>query len=59
MPDIPEPTSPALTRGFYVRAGNVVNATLGLLGKPEISVKDEIPEPVPHDVPGSWFKGPF
>ena len=59
MPDIPEPTSPALTKGFYVRAGDVVNAALGLLGKPNISVNDEIPEPVPHDVPGSWFKGPF
>ena len=59
MPDIPEPTSPALTKGFYVRAGDVVNAALGLLGKPNTSVNDEIPEPVPHDVPGSWFKGPF
>jgi len=59
MPDIPEPTSPALTKGFYVRAGDVVNAALGLLGKSNISVDDEMPEPVPHDVPGSWFKGPF
>jgi len=59
MPDIPEPTSPALTKGFYVRAGDVVNAALGLLCKPNVSVIDEIPEPVPHDVPGSWFKGPF
>jgi pyruvate/2-oxoglutarate/acetoin dehydrogenase E1 component len=59
MPDMPEPTSPALTRGFYVRAGHVVNAALAILEQPAIDIEVEIPEPVPHDVPGSWFKGPF
>ncbi len=59
MPDMPEPTSPALTRGFYVRAGQVVNAVLNLLGHPAIDITAEIPEPEPHDVPGAWFKGPF
>lgn len=59
MPDMPEPTSPALTRGFYIRAGQVVNAVLDMLGKRAIQIETEIPEPQPHDVPGSWFKGPF
>ena len=59
MPDIPEPTSPALTKGFYVRSGDVVNAALDLLGKPRVDIEVELPEPQPHDVPGSWFKGPF
>lgn len=59
MPDMPEPTSPALTRGFYVRAGRVVDAALDMLGQPAIDIEAEIPEPQSHDVPGSWFKGPF
>ncbi len=59
MPDMPEPTSPALTRGFYVRAGQVVNAVLDMLSQHAIDIEAEIPEPQPHDVPGSWFKGPF
>ena len=59
MPDMPEPTSPALTRGFYVRAGQIVNTVLGMLGRPMIDIEVELKEPIPHDVPGSWFKGPF
>ena len=59
MPDTPEPTSPALTRGFYVRSGNIVNAVLQSLGCALIDVETEMPEPSPHDVPGNWFTGPF
>ena len=59
MPDVSEPTSPALTRGFYVRSGNIVNAVLEMLGKPLIDIDLDLPEPMPHDVPGAWFKGPF
>jgi len=59
MPDTPEPTSPALTRGFYVRSGNIVNAVLQGLGRTLIDVETEMPEPSPHDVPGNWFTGPF
>jgi pyruvate/2-oxoglutarate/acetoin dehydrogenase E1 component len=59
MPDIPEPTSPALTRGFYVRAGNVAETLLQMLGRPASPATDLIPEPSPHDVPGAWFTGPF
>lgn len=59
MPDIPEPTSPALTRGFYIRAGDIVNEVLQMLGRKTIDLENDLAEPVPHDVPGQWFKGPF
>ncbi|OGT12477.1 MAG: acetoin dehydrogenase [Gallionellales bacterium RIFCSPHIGHO2_02_FULL_57_16] len=59
MPDVPEPTSPALTRGFYVRAADIATKALEMLGKDTNTVKADLPEPVPHDVPGEWFKGPF
>lgn len=59
MPDIPEPTSPALTRGFYVHAGKIVNEVLKMLNKPLIDIDRDLPEATPHDVPGTWFKGPF
>ncbi len=59
MPDVPEPTSPALTRGFYTRAGDIAAAALETLDLPTGDVREALPEPTPHDVPGNWFKGPF
>jgi pyruvate dehydrogenase E1 component beta subunit len=59
MPDIPEPTSPALTKGFYVRASDIVIEVLKMLNKDFSNVKNDLPEPIPHDIPGDWFKGPF
>jgi pyruvate/2-oxoglutarate/acetoin dehydrogenase E1 component len=59
MPDVPEPTSPALTRGFYIRAGDIAETALGMVGKAADDVRAALPEPTPHDVPGTWFKGPF
>lgn len=59
MPDIPEPTSIALTKGFYVRAADIAIKALSMMGKGFDSVHAELPEQVPHDVPGDWFKGPF
>lgn len=59
MPDVPEPTSVALTRGFYVRAGDVAGRVLDMLGMEAGDVNECLPEPVPHDVPGTWFTGPF
>lgn len=59
MPDVPEPTSPALTRGFYVRAADISSKALEMMGRDSSTVKADLPEPVPHDVPGEWFKGPF
>ena len=59
MPDLPEPTSPALTRGFYPRAGDIAAAALEMLGRDGAVARAALPEPEPHDVPGEWFRGPF
>lgn len=59
MPDVPEPTSFALTKGFYVRASDIATKVLLMMGRQALNVKQDLPEPTPHDVPGSWFKGPF
>ena len=59
MPDVSEPTSPALTKGFYVRAADIATKVLEMMGKDVQTVKADLPEPIPHDVPGDWFKGPF
>jgi pyruvate dehydrogenase E1 component beta subunit len=59
MPDVPEPTSPALTKGFYVRAADIASKAMEMLGQPSEDIRNSLPEPAPHDVPGEWFKGPF
>ena len=59
MPDIPEPTSPALTKGFYVRAADISIKVLNMMDKDTSAVIANLPEPIPHDIPGEWFKGPF
>jgi pyruvate/2-oxoglutarate/acetoin dehydrogenase E1 component len=59
MPDVPEPTSPALTKGFYIRAADVAEKVMGMLGKDTGQVRKDLTEPRPHDIPGKWFTGPF
>lgn len=59
MPDIPEPTSPALTRGFYPRAGTIAAKVMESMGRSSGPAVQALPEPMPHDVPGAWFSGPF
>lgn len=59
MPDVPEPTSYALTKGFYVRAADIAKKIMEMLGKDFSEVSNTLVEPTPHDVPGNWFKGPF
>ena len=59
MPDMPEPTSFALTRGFYIRASDIAKEVLNILDVKGIDPYHDIPEPEPHDVPGKWFQGPF
>lgn len=58
LPDAPTPTSPALTRGFYPGAADVVRAAAEMLGRRFDASELEGPG-LPHDVPGAWFKGPF
>ena len=59
MPDVPEPTSPALTKNFYIRAGDIAVKVMEMLNRATNKIKKDLPEPIPHDVPGEWFKGPF
>ncbi len=59
MPDVPEPTSFGLTKGFYIRAGDIAAKCLEMLNQNKGNLLDDLPEPTPHDIPGDWFKGPF
>ena len=60
MPDVPEPTSFGLTRGFYIGAKDIVMETLNQLKENYNKLSlEELDEPELHDVPGEWFKGPF
>jgi pyruvate dehydrogenase E1 component beta subunit len=59
LPDFPAPTSLTLTREFYKRAEDIIDAvskmmTRNLCGKKLIDRGD-----IPHDVPDKSFKGPF
>jgi len=58
MPDVPEPTSFALTKGFYITAADIATKVLEMLGKND-QIKVDLSEPIPHDIPGNWFKGPL
>lgn len=59
LPDLPTPTSHALTKGFYPRAEDIVAEVGHMLGR-HINDTDLIDRRnVPHDVPGDWFTGPF
>ena len=59
MPDIPESTSPALTKGYHVRAEQVAQAIVELTGKKAETQSLVDQRKHPHDVPGDWFSGPF
>ena len=59
QPDIPEPTSLALTRGFHVDAQRIAQAALQSVGRPVPAVIGALQSIDPHDVPGPWFSGPF
>ena len=58
LPDVPTPTSPALTKGFYPDAVIIATQISKMLN---VNVNcDELSDTTtPHDVPGDWFKGPF
>lgn len=59
MPDVPEPTSVALTKNFYIRANNIINKVTEILELDENTFDEKFEEPKFHDIPGEWFKGPF
>ena len=59
MPDVPEPTSFGLTKNFFIRAIDIAEQAMNILGKDGKKARFSLKDPVPHDVPGSWFTGPF
>lgn len=60
MPDVPEPTSPALTENFYVRAKNIAQKAMEMMEHQNmVELLNNMPNPNQHDIPGDWFKGPF
>ena len=59
MPDVPEPTSYGLTKGFYIGAKDIVEKCFDLMNKSYQDLDKDLPENKPHDIPGEWFKGPI
>jgi len=58
-PDLPEPTSSALTHDFHVGAADIAKAVLQVLGNAVPADLSMLKPHDPHDVPGPWFAGPF
>ena len=56
-PDIPEPTSYGLTKFYYNNSNEILNKILKIFNKK--MNKQKIKEKIHHDIPGTWFKGPF
>jgi len=59
QPDIPEPTSFGLTQNFHIRSKEIIMKVMEMLNTDRQEVERKYEDPLPHDVPGSWFKGPF
>lgn len=59
LPDFPTPTSKSLTKGFYKRAEDIIDAASAMLKMNLVGAELIDRGAVPHDVPGDWFKGPF
>ncbi len=56
LPDVPTPTSPALARHYYPRAGDIVTAVMEMLDRAPVPAP---PADGPLDVPDAGFTGPF
>ena len=63
MPDIPEPTSPALTKDLYISSIDIIESVFTLLNKKlnlnKANLKKLLNYPKHHDIPGENFEGPF
>ena len=58
MPDVPEPTSHALTKNFYNTDKQIVEKVNSILGC-KVRLKNNISKMEYHDVPNKFYKGPF
>lgn len=60
LPNVPSPTSFALTKDYYVSPQKIAETVLGLIGRSDLApAAEKLRKTSPHDVPGEWFKGPF
>jgi len=59
LPDIPTPTSAALTKSFYPQVHNIIREVGAVVGTDIDATSRVVEESTPCDVPGEWFKGPF
>lgn len=59
MPDIPIPTSYALTKGLYPDSYTIASKILEMLGSSIVPDELLASSSSDHDVPGKWFNGPF
>jgi len=59
LPDIPTPTSAALTKSFYPQVNDIIREVCLLLERTFDAQSLLSGENTAHDVPGEWFKGPF
>ena len=58
LPDIPTPTSFSLTKNYYPRSKDIADCILKIFKK-KINTNKIFKNKNKHDIPGSWFKGPF
>lgn len=58
LPGYPEPTSYFMTKSYYQNARNIIGNVATLLGR-NIQVEDDFQASSHHDIPGTWFNGPF
>jgi len=59
MPNVPEPTSQGLIKGFYMRVADIAVTVLDMFERDSSKVRNELPTPLLHDVPDEWFRGSF
>ena len=59
LPDVPTPTSPALTEFFYPGSHTIAEQIGEMMNIPIDTSPLKKQSFASHDVPGDWFKGPF
>ena len=58
LPDIPSPSTPALSKDYYPRASDICQAVERMCNV-KIDMSVFVEEKLSHDVPDPFFKGPF
>jgi len=58
LPDVPTPSSPALTENFYPGSDTIAERVAQMMNI-DVDTSKLAESNTPHDIPGDWFKGPF